>query len=325
MSRNESARGFGLALALLGAFGLAAPAARADEAGDAKGEAGGYVGSQVCVDCHEHEDAAKDLHFTTHGQTNKMNWDGATGCETCHGPGEAHAKSKGKGAGMINPGDLAPEEQSAICLQCHETSGHDYWQGGAHDGRNMSCLTCHVTHPKKEDVNAGLLKKGTVFDTCTSCHLQKKSTLMRSSHMPLREGSMTCTSCHNPHGGVGPSQLLQISVNENCYSCHAEKRSPMLWEHPPVKENCLNCHDPHGTMHQYLLKARVPRLCQNCHDEARHPTQPYDSAQTLRSVGTQPRNDGRFFPGTRLINHGCANCHSNIHGSNHPAGVRFMR
>jgi DmsE family decaheme c-type cytochrome len=328
MIRTQDARI--LVLAMMAAAALCPPAraAEADPPKKQASDAGGYVGSQGCVDCHEHEERSRHLQLTLHGKTPLQGWDGAQGCETCHGPGEGHVKTKGKSIGMVMPTDLPAEEQSELCMSCHERGDHAFWQGGAHDGRNLSCLSCHVMHPEKGEISEALLSKGSVFDTCTSCHLQRKATLARSSHMPLREGQMTCTSCHNPHGGVGPSQLIQLSVNENCYSCHTEKRSPVLWEHPPVKESCLNCHDPHGTMHPNLLKMRAPRLCQQCHDEARHPTQPYDSAQSLRGnapYAPETPYSGEFFPSTRLINHGCANCHSNIHGSNHPAGVRFNR
>jgi len=32
-----------------------------------------------------------------------------------------------------------------------------------------------------------------------------------------------------------------------------------------------------------------------------------------------------FFPNSRMFDRGCLNCHSQIHGSNHPAGMRFLR
>ena len=119
---------------------------------------------------------------------------------------------------------------------------------------------------------------------------------------------MDCVTCHNPHGSVTEKLLKANSVNENCYSCHAEKRGPFLWEHPPVTESCSNCHEPHGTNHEKLLKVAKPRLCQQCHVETRHPTRAQD-----------PRT--RFF-----FNRSCTNCHSQVHGSNHPSAAgRFQR
>lgn len=321
MNPNRHARLFALGTTLAGALILGGSDRAADAAGAtpapapaAAPEAGGFVGSDSCINCHEHEGKAASLLLTIHGKTGISDRDGGVGCEACHGPGEAHVKGKGKTVGMLDPATMSTVEVTALCGKCHEGGEHAFWQGGAHETRDMSCLTCHQLHQERGPLHEALLKKSNVFETCTSCHLQKRAAILRSSHMPIREGSMTCTSCHNPHGSAGPSQLAQFSVNENCYSCHAEKRSPMLWEHAPVKESCVSCHDPHGSLHPNMLKARVPRLCQQCHDEARHPTQPYGSAQA-----------GEFFPGTRLFNHGCANCHPNVHGSNHPAGVRFMR
>ncbi len=112
---------------------------------------------------------------------------------------------------------------------------------------------------------------------------------------------------HNPHGSSGPTLLMQASVNENCLSCHAEKKGPFLWEHPPVRENCLNCHMPHGSQHEKLLKAKRPRLCQECHIEAQHPT-----------TASSPTN-------LHLAGRSCTECHSQIHGSNPPSGARFQR
>jgi len=133
---------------------------------------------------------------------------------------------------------------------------------------------------------------------------------MRSSHMPLREGKMTCTSCHEPHGSVTPALLRENSANDTCYRCHAEKRGPFLWVHPPVSESCQNCHDPHGSNHESMLKLAKPRLCQQCHIEAGHPTNPLG------------RNTNSL---TFVLGRSCVSCHANIHGSNHPAGFVFTR
>jgi DmsE family decaheme c-type cytochrome len=271
----------------------------------------GYIGADACKACHE--DAATSLAATRHGTTQVADANGAVGCETCHGPGAAHAES-GDITKIRVPRTLPEAEQSAACLTCHERDERSHWQGSPHDGRGLSCLTCHKIHQAGKPHQA-LLTKATEFDTCGSCHLRRKSALMRSAHMPMREGTMTCSSCHNPHGSTGPSLLKQESINDNCYTCHAEKKAPMLWEHPPVKENCLACHDPHGSLHPRMQIAKQPRLCQQCHDESKHPTQPYADA----SPGAE------FFPGSRMFDRGCLNCHSQIHGSNHPAGMRFLR
>jgi DmsE family decaheme c-type cytochrome len=271
----------------------------------------GYAGPEVCAACHDA--AVASLAKTAHGRTSVADWQGAVSCETCHGSGAAHAES-GDPSLIRSFAALSAAERSATCLGCHEQGERSHWQGSPHDGRNLSCLTCHTIH-QGETPHASLLTEGSEFDTCGACHLRRKATLMRSAHMPLREGTMSCSSCHEPHGSTGPALLRQDSINDNCTSCHAEKQSPVLWEHPPVRENCLNCHDPHGSLHPRMQIAKQPRLCQQCHDEARHPTQPYADA----TPGPE------FFPNSRMFDRGCLNCHSMIHGSNHPAGMRFLR
>jgi len=114
--------------------------------------------------------------------------------------------------------------------------------------------------------------------------------------------------------------LIKPTINQTCYSCHAEKRGPMLWEHAPVRENCVNCHQPHGSNHDKLLVAARPYLCQQCHNlSVGHNSTFYRDGQTAEGAllggGQSPRIIGRT----------CQNCHSQIHGSNHPAGARFQR
>jgi DmsE family decaheme c-type cytochrome len=106
-----------------------------------------------------------------------------------------------------------------------------------------------------------------------------------------------------------------------CYACHAEKRGPFLWEHAPVRESCLNCHQPHGSNQDKLLQEPRPYLCSKCHDPAvGHPGQLFQASQSAAS---------NLANGTassaRVIGRACQNCHSQIHGSNHPSGARFQR
>jgi DmsE family decaheme c-type cytochrome len=207
---------------------------------------------------------------------------------------------------IINPARLAPKDSAQACLSCHDQAHVRNWPGSTHERNDLSCVSCHAVHDAKGK-NAHLLKKPDQADVCFTCHKMQRTRTMMSSHMPLRESKLTCGDCHNPHGTTTKALLSATSVNDNCISCHQEKRGPMLFEHPPVRENCLNCHDPHGSLHNSLLVANPPRLCQSCHIGTRHPSQP----QTAQA---------RF-----VFNRSCVNCHPSIHGSSHPDGIRLMR
>jgi hypothetical protein len=61
-----------------------------------------------------------------------------------------------------------------------------------------------------------------------------------------------------------------------------------------------------------MLVAKVPMLCQRCHVSSRHPATVYDQSQVNNKSN-------------RVMSRGCVNCHSMIHGSNHPSGNYFLR
>ena len=273
-----------------------------------------YVGAEACVECHQ--ESTDSFHKTKMGhimsvnpRTEKERQD----CESCHGPGSPHAEEGNALETLITyrKGAEPVEVQNATCVNgCHEKGEHTYFTGSTHEVRGVACVSCHkVMDPVSDRYN---LAKPTEIEVCSQCHLTRRAQLMRSSHMPLREGKMTCSDCHSPHGTPTPAMLRADSVNENCYTCHAEKRGPFLWEHAPVIESCTNCHEPHGSNNLKLLKVRQPRLCQQCHIESRHPTNPY--------------NPTPAFPGplaAQLVNRSCVNCHQKIHGTNHPSGFAF--
>ncbi|MBI4471497.1 MAG: DmsE family decaheme c-type cytochrome [Acidobacteria bacterium] len=278
-----------------------------------------YIGSEACRVCHQA--SFEKFKETKMGKIvlNSPRTDlESKGCEACHGPGQAHVQSRGDKNLIMRFGDhsnLPREEQELQCLQCHEKGQRMFWKGSTHESRGLTCVSCHkvmednVAPSRFAEPLADMKKtvQPTKMEVCFECHDQRRAQLQRSSHMPLREGKVTCTNCHNPHGSPNPKLLMEASVNEGCYKCHAERRGPFLWEHPPVMESCLNCHEAHGSNNPQLLKVRAPRLCQRCHIESRHPTTP--------QLATT-----RFG-----FNRACANCHSQIHGSNHPSGVRFQR
>lgn len=282
-----------------------------------------YVGEQVCLDCHEHAD--KHFTQTLHAGVFRQNPRGdqqAQVCEACHGPGSKHAEEtwdKSLIIGFTRNWETPVAVQNAQCLSCHSGGEQLHWTSSAHDVNDVACSDCH--NAMANESFAGGLREDNISKTCYGCHPQQRADFMKRSHMPLPEGKMSCVDCHNPHGSATQPLLQADSVNELCYECHAEKRGPFLWEHAPVRENCSNCHEPHGSNHDKLLVAARPFLCQQCHNTSiGHPGAFYNNSQTAASA---------LLPGglqsARVIGRSCQNCHSQVHGSNHPAGARWQR
>jgi DmsE family decaheme c-type cytochrome len=272
----------------------------------------GYAGSDTCALCHTAQ--GDSLKGTPHGQAkNPRSPAAAHGCESCHGPGQAHVDDEAKG-NIRKIAQMTADEVSQTCLTCHNRGNHAGWEGSAHERRNLSCATCHSVHSPKSFERQ--LVKSTQTEVCAQCHRPQVAKTERAvAHMPVREGKMFCSSCHNPHGSITNVKALKVgnSVAESCMSCHTEMRGPMLWEHAPVRENCATCHDPHGSSNDRMLVVRMPMLCQRCHVATRHPSSIYDKDE----ITTNKSN--------RMFGRSCVNCHSNVHGSNHPSGQFYMR
>ena len=270
----------------------------------------GYAGEKTCLTCHEEQ--VKGYHGSKHGQA----WNAKTpaagqGCESCHGPGQAHADGGGDKT-KINALRKASDASEA-CTSCHNKAEHALWNGSAHDQRNLGCTTCHSVHAAKGE--KAQLKAKSESELCATCHRDKVNKQHRFNHMPVREGKMECGTCHNVHGSANVKLLKAgVTLNESCVSCHTEKRGPMLWEHPPVAENCTTCHDAHGTSNDRMLVAKQPFLCQRCHVTSRHPPTIYDGYLLKNSSNAN-----------KIYGRSCLVCHQMVHGSNAPTGKAFLR
>jgi DmsE family decaheme c-type cytochrome len=243
------------------------------------------------------------------------------GCQGCHGDSAAHAAGKAPYPAIVFAGPHASpvEVRNKVCLTCHESGERINWQGSTHERNDIACTNCHTAHAAKDPVTVKMDEP----EKCFTCHAQQRAESFMYSHHPIREGKVVCSSCHNPHGAPGDTKLLrEFTVNETCYTCHADKRGPLLWEHQPVRENCLNCHNPHGSNQPRLMVEQSNFLCSSCH-----------SAQTNNSGGAFGgahsipfRGPGNSSFNSALANQRtCLNCHSQVHGSNSPAGAFFFR
>ena len=271
-----------------------------------------YAGSEACNGCHEGYDLklTKSAHWKKAVAGSPINRDG---CESCHGPGAEHIDKGGGKVGIFSFAREAPaRDRSARCLTCHEESRTlAFWTMNRHHALDVSCDACHSIHYPA--AKSSLAKNEPYL--CFNCHKDIRAKTNRQSHHPIREGKVNCSQCHDAMGGFGPKMIRPDSVNELCFKCHGEKRGPYAWEHPPVSENCSYCHEVHGSNHAKLLIRKPPLLCQSCHNVAGHPSTPYTSFSTFRGAAASGKN--------RMFARSCLNCHTNIHGSNHPALGEF--
>src|SRR5262245_7653426 len=115
------------ALSTARATPLPAPAASADQ-GPARGSsqpADTLAGEATCLTCHE----GQGYKNTAHGQAFNARTPAATqGCESCHGPGKAHAES-GDASLIRRFNKESAVQSSAACESCHNRATHALWAG----------------------------------------------------------------------------------------------------------------------------------------------------------------------------------------------------
>jgi len=284
--------------------------------------AGGYAGSNACKTCHA--DVWSNFYKNPHYKSvaaGDLPPSGA-GCESCHGPGEAHIAARGGKATIPRAFSVIPPAKVLdACLRCH---ARDFQKANIrrseHTLADVACTACHSIHHSPTP-RFLLARKQT--DLCYGCHAGIRAQFEMPSKHRVNEGFMECSDCHNPHGAFAPSwrmsdhpRMVDQALNheEPCLKCHVDKRGPFVYEHPPVRiEGCEVCHFPHGSTNERLLRRPVVfTLCLGCHNGG--------AAGTRNNgvpIATAPHNllDPRYQR--------CTTCHVRIHGSN--ADETFLR
>lgn len=194
---------FGLSL------GAGSAALAAESAGDT--QEAEYVGMETCASCHEAQ--AKRFPLTAHFQAHAPGTESPGGnCESCHGPGKAHAEAGG-GKGTII------RESAEQCFRCHLEKRGEFQLQFHHpvpEGR-MKCSSCHSVH-ETGSLTSTVTSVGRTDERCFTCHKEMKGPFV-FEHDAMREG---CAVCHNPHGAVYDKMLVADQTTV-CLRCHWEQ------------------------------------------------------------------------------------------------------
>ncbi len=273
----------------------------------AAGPASQYVGADTCKTCHE--DIVNNFQANPHWtSTLKVNGTEVHGCETCHGPGQAHVDGGGDKSKIFMFEGQRADVISGRCLTCHQASTeHGNFKRSQHFKNGVSCIDCHSPHHAREK-NALLLEDQPTL--CYRCHNETRADFAKPFRHRVNEKLISCSDCHNPHGTYLPRRSLRTTWSQEqvCFNCHRDKQGPFLYEHLPVKtEGCQSCHTPHGSTNPRLLRVYpVNILCMQCHTQVQIST-------TTASNGVPPvptfHNQAQKYQA-------CTMCHPAIHGSN---------
>jgi predicted CXXCH cytochrome family protein len=131
-----------------------------------------------CFECH----STGPVSFTPDGEV-RLTEQGVH-CESCHGPGAAHAKDPAH-ARPTNPAKLSAAGLNEFCGRCHRPPA------AANAAIDWS-FSWNIRHQP-------------VYLSESQCF--KKS-----------RGALTCLTCHDPHETAGTAQLA--GYNRRCLGCH---------------------------------------------------------------------------------------------------------
>jgi len=185
-------------------------------------------------------------------------------CERCHGPGDEHARGRGR---IVHPAKLAPSRRDAICAQCHlsgEARIERARPSGFRPGDSLSDYAAYFVY----DDRRSALK--------ATSHFEK----MYASRCKIASGDrLWCGSCHDPHTVPAPQQRV-VWYRAKCLACHelgACRRG----------DDCVSCHMPkgrvvdggHGVLTDHSIPRRATRIA-------------FEQPSPWRLVGFSPADSG---------------------------------
>lgn len=138
-------------------------------------------------------------------------------CESCHGPGAAHAAA-GDPPLIANPARLDANQQNEFCGKCHRPPA----------AKNEQPDWNYVWNVRHQPL-----------------YLAESSCFTRS------EGALSCLTCHDPHQAA--RNFDARFYNNKCVSCHDEgRREPAAACRAEKPSNCVSCHMPRVSPQPFL-------------------------------------------------------------------------
>ena len=213
-------------------------------------------GTPLCSGCHDlgKHSPVQFMLMSAHGDATKSGTPMAEkGCESCHGPSAAHAKSPT----TVKPGiSFGPnwtnsvQQQNAVCEACHQKNVAKGWEQGVHHREKLTCVTCHDLHVSDKvlvDQQA---------EVCTVCHKKQKTGIHHEADS--LDKIPPCAMCHDPHRNPTPQVTMLKNRSDGCRSCHD---LVAMQQDPAVSEKAKTYHK---------AMAQPDRTCIDCHKGVAH-------------------------------------------------------
>ncbi len=223
----------------------------------------------MCAECHstnlqKYYDLETDSYNTT--------WDEITvGCESCHGPGDAHVqwaneggRDHSKNSNLLMTGSDSASLQLNTCAPCH--SRRTQIKAGFRPGDQfddfyaLELLQPHLYHAdgqiKDEVYVYGSFLQSEMYRTgmrCTDCHDSHSGKIRH-------QGNRLCTECHQPDQYDVPSHLHHKTGSDGaqCVNCHMRNETYMTVD--PRRDHSFRVPRPDLT-----LTLDSPNACNDCH------------------------------------------------------------